>query len=424
VFRPATVLVEGGRVAALAPYRPESEVGEGCALLPALTDSHVHLNEPGRTAWEGVATGTAAAAAGGVTVVVDMPLNSDPPTVSVADLERKAAAAEGQLAVDFAMWGGVVPGNEAELAGMVAAGALGFKCFLCPSGIDEFPPVDATGLRTAMRALRPLGVPLLVHAEIEDAVVVDPSVRGHAAWLDGRPQRWEEAAVALVAAMVAETGCRAHIVHLSAAGALAHVRAAKAAGLPLTAETCPHYLGLAAEDVPDGATEFKCAPPIRERANADHLWAALLDGTLDFVVTDHSPCLPSLKAGGFLDAWGGIASLQLGLRSVWTAASARGVPLERVAGWMASGPAAFSGLRRGRIEVGAPADLVAFAPDEVSVVDARRLLHRHPVSPWHGRTLRGRVATTWLRGEPVWDGVQLIGPRRGRVIRGRDSAGP
>lgn len=413
----ATLRMRAGSIVGVEPWEAAADVGD-VLLIPALTDTHVHLNEPGRTAWEGIACGTQAAAAGGVTMVVDMPLNSDPPTVDVAAVHRKVAAAQGQAWVDLGLWGGVVPGNTSELPGMVDAGVLGFKCFLCPSGIDAFPPVGADGLREAMLRLSALGVPLLVHAELESDVVTGGPSGVYQTYLHSRPSAWEEAAVAQVVAAVAETGCRAHIVHLSAAGALEHIRRAKAAGLPVTAETCPHYLGLAAEDIADGATAYKCAPPIRERANADLLWAALRDGTLDFVVTDHSPCLPALKAGGFLEAWGGIASLQLGLRSVWTSARSRAIPLADVVGWMGRAPAAFIGRPdRGRIEVGAQADLVAFAPDDVAAVDGATLLHRHPTTAWHGRSLNGRVATTWLRGEVVWDGERIVGPARGRVVR-------
>lgn len=439
---PAVVVARGGRIVEVRRgegARAPGDAGEVLDLgedwlLPALTDCHVHVDEPGRTAWEGFASATRAAAAGGVTLLVDMPLNSDPVTTSRAALWAKLEAARGQLWVDVGFWGGVVPGNEGELAGMVDLGVRGFKCFLCPSGIDEFPQAREADLRRAMPVLRAKGVPLLVHAELEDelalaAAPADPAARrDYRTYLHARPKAWEDRAVALVCALARETGCRAHVVHLSSSTALETLRRAKAAGVPVTAETCPHYLGLAAEEVPPGATEFKCAPPIRERANQDALWAALADGTLDFVVTDHSPCVPALKrpeTGDFLAAWGGVASLQLGLRSVWTAARRRGVPLERVVAWTSRGPARFLGCeRRGLIAPGAEADLVWFRPEGEVPLDPATLLHRHPTTPWAGRPLAGTVRRTWLRGEVVHDGGRVDGPPRGRAWLGERDTGP
>jgi len=391
-------------------------------LMPGLIDSHVHVNEPGRADWEGWETATRAAALGGVTALVDMPLNSIPVTTSAAALTAKVASTRGKLWIDAGFWGGVVPGNTAELAPMVAGGARGFKCFLCPSGIDEFPAVEADDLRAAMPALRALGAPLLVHAELElplrDAASAGDA-RDYATYLHSRPPEWEDAAVALIVEMVAETGCPAHVVHLSSAGALAHVRAAKARGLPITAETCPHYLVLTAEDVPRGDTRFKCASPIRPAANRDALWAALRDGTLDFVVTDHSPCVPALKkldTGDFLEAWGGIASLQLGLSSVWTEARRRGVSLPTLARWMTQGPARLAGLAAPGLAPGAPANLVAFDAELDWTVDQTALAHRNPLSPWDGRRLTGRVTHTWLRGVPVVERGAVVGAPTGRPL--------
>ncbi len=427
-IRPGVVVVRGDRIAGLHEKDvgglPTEDVGDA-VVMPALTDCHVHINEPGRTEWEGFSSATRAAAVGGVTLLVDMPLNSIPVTTSVEALERKLSAAQGQLWVDCGFWGGVIPGNEAELAPMVRAGALGFKCFLCPSGIDEFPASTAEDLRKAMPILRDAGVPLLVHAEIESelsSVAGDPSPRLYANYLHSRPKEWEDRAVAMVIDRVRETGARAHIVHLSSANALALIRAAKAEGLPITAETCPHYLGLASEEIPDGATEYKCAPPIRERENRERLWAALKDGTLDFVVTDHSPCIPSLKlqeSGDFLQAWGGIASLQLGLRSVWTEAQKRGIPLEKVSHWMSAATSIFAGQRdRGTLTVGNTADLILFHPEVEHSVEPRELLHRHPTSPWAGRMLKGRVQRTWMRGQVIAENGAPVGTANGKIVLG------
>jgi allantoinase len=396
--RPAAVVIRDGRIAAIEAYETPGEDLGGLALLPGLVDTHVHVNEPGRTEWEGFATATRAAAAGGVTTIVDMPLNSIPPTVDVAALETKRAAAAGHCHVDVGFWGGAVPGNADRLAGMHAAGVFGFKAFLIDSGVPEFPPLDAEGLAAAMRAVDALFV---VHAE-DPSLVVAPSSGEYADFVASRPPAAEASAVAQAAATAHVAGRRAHILHLSAASALAPLSEARRAGARVTAETCPHYLTLSAEEVADGATEFKCCPPIRSADNQDELWRALVDGLIDCVVSDHSPCTPDLKRGDFASAWGGIASVQLGLRVMWTRARERGHGLADVVRWMARAPADLVGLRRkGRIEVGADADLVAFDPDAVAPVDPATLHHRHPVTPYAGRTLRGSVVRTWLRGEVV-----------------------
>ena len=344
-----------------------------------------------------------------------MPLNSDPVTTSLAALEAKIAAATGQLHVDVGLWGGVVPGNTHELAPMVAAGVFGFKCFTCPSGIDDFPHVTETDMRAAMLALVPLGVPLLVHAELElegTNPYADASPREYIRYLHARPREWEDAAIAMTIRLVRQTGCRAHIVHLSSASALPMIKAAKAEGLPITVETCPHYLCLAAEDVPDGDTSYKCAPPIREAANREILWQGLGERVIDFVISDHSPCLPALKLpGDFVHAWGGIASLQLGLPNVWTAARRRGYALTDVIRWMSGGPAAFLGIER-RIAPGARADLVAFEPEAEVTVSAAALLHRHKLTPYLGNQVSGAVRGTWMRGERVTGESP-----RGRILR-------
>jgi allantoinase len=410
--RPAAVCVQDGRIAAVLDYHAAAgeDLGE-LALLPGLVDTHVHVNEPGRTEWEGFATATRAAAAGGVTTIVDMPLNSIPPTVTVAALAAKRAAATGQSHVDVGFWGGAVPGNLADLAPLHEAGVFGFKSFLVDSGVPEFPPVGPGELEAALRAVAALFV---VHAEDPGQLREAPASRRYPDFVASRPPEAENRAVATVLDAAARTGARVHILHLSSASALPLVAAARRDGVRVTAETCPHYLTLAEEEVPDGATEFKCCPPIRDAANRDALWAGLRDGVLDIVVSDHSPCTPELKrreAGDFAAAWGGIASLQLGLPAVWTAARQRGFGLPDVVRWMAGRPAEVAGVAgKGSIAVGGDADLVAFDPEESFVVDPAALHHRNPVTPYAGRRLTGAVRATWLRGQPV------TGEPRGRLL--------
>jgi allantoinase len=407
--REAAVAVRDGKIAAVADYGARLDAGadedlEGLALLPGLVDTHVHVNEPGRTEWEGFATATAAAAAGGVTTICDMPLNSLPPTISTAALAAKRAAAAGQCAVDVAFWGGAVPQSQPELRALHEAGVTGFKCFLADSGVPEFPPLDRAGLRAAMAELDGTGAVIAVHAE-DPAELGEASGRDYWPFLASRPPRAERRAIETVVAAAAGTGARAHIVHLSAAECVALISGAKAAGVALTAETCPHYLFFAAEEVPAGGTEFKCCPPIRDAVNREALWRGLEAGVIDCVVSDHSPCPPDLKrkdTGDFGAAWGGIASLQLGLAAVWTAARRRGRTLADVASWMAAAPAALAGLPgKGAIEAGRDADLVAFDPGATFTVRGAGLRHRSPVTPYEGRTLAGRVRRTWLRGQVI-----------------------
>ena len=413
---PALIAITGGKVSGVhdlseeMAFRgvPVHRLADDEVLLPGLVDTHVHVNEPGRTHWEGFATATRAAAAGGVTTIVDMPLNSLPPTTDEAALEVKRAAADGQCWVDVAFWGGAVPGNEPDRGGLHRAGVRGFKCFLADSGVPEFPPLDRAGLHRAAAQVGELGSVLLVHAEDPAHLgeLGGPGGADYAAFLRSRPPRAETSALEAVIETVRRTGVRAHILHVSSADAIELLAAARAEGLAVTSETCPHYLALAAEDVPAGATEFKCCPPIRERANSGRLWAGLMAGAIDCVVCDHSPCPPELKlpdTGDFAKAWGGIASLQLSLPVVWTQARERGCQLADLARWMAGGPAELAGLAsKGRIVVGCDADLVAFAPDASFVVEPGKLEQRHKLTPYAGRRLTGVVRRTWLRGREIF----------------------
>ncbi|CAN5530315.1 allantoinase AllB [soil metagenome] len=395
-------------------------------VMPGLVDTHVHINEPGRTEWEGFETATRAAAAGGVTTLVDMPLNSIPATSTVAGLRAKREAAAGQCWVDVGFWGGLVPGNNVEIGPLLAAGARGFKCFLVPSGVEEFPHVSEHDLRKALPELAARGAVLLVHAELPgplEAAGADASIdpRSYAAYLRSRPPEAEVEAIRLLIRLCREFGARIHIVHLSAAEALPLLREARANGLPITVESCPHYLHFAAEEIPDGATQYKCAPPIRERANRERLWEALAEGLIDLVVSDHSPCPPALKApdsGDFERAWGGISSLQLGLSLVWRGARERGYPLERLAEWMSRAPARLARLehRKGAIAVGRDADLVVWSPETDFVVEPAALHHRHKLTPYAGARLPGVVEMTFLRGEKIYDRGEFASHPSGRIL--------
>jgi allantoinase len=403
-------------------------------VLPGLVDTHVHLNDPGREDWEGFACATRAAAAGGVTTIVDMPLNSVPATTSVPGFADKLSAADGHCHVDVGFWGGLVPGNQDELEPLARAGVLGFKAFLSPSGVDEFPHVTAHDLRLALPIVARLGLPLLVHAELPSALrppdASDP--RRYAGWLASRPASSESAAIDLVVTLAQEYGARVHIVHVATAEALPILRAARARGVAVTAETCPHYLTFAAEDIADGATAFKCAPPIRDRVEREGLWTGLVAGDLDYIASDHSPTPPALKhleTGDFVRAWGGIASLQLLLPAVWTAMASRGLTLDHLASWLAARPAALAGVDRtkGRIAAGFDADLVVWDPDAEFVVDAHALFHRHAVTPYEGARLRGRVRMTLLGGEVIYEDGRMRRVPRGRLLLrtvGADDARP
>ncbi|MEY4512832.1 MAG: hypothetical protein RLZZ450_4954 [Pseudomonadota bacterium] len=423
---PGTVIIRGEQIAEVTSgasgLDDVVDVGK-LVVSPGVVDTHVHLNEPGRTDWEGFTTGTRAAAAGGVTTLIDMPLNCIPVTTDREALASKLAASEQQRYVDVGFWGGVVPHNVSALVGLAEGGVLGCKTFLSPSGIDEFPNTTRADLARALPILRDHGLPLLAHAELElGATVHETNPHAYRGYLESRPRSWEDEAIKLLVELCRETRCAVHIVHLSSASSLETLRRAKDEGLPISAETCPHYLCFAAETIPDGATEYKCAPPIRENANREALWQGLFDGVIDTVVTDHSPCSPALKRrdlGEFAEAWGGIASLSLGLSAVWTEAVQRGATLDQLARWMSAGPARLAGLgkKKGAIVRGYDADLVIWDPEATFEVTPERLYFKHKLSPYLTRELSGRVHQTLLRGHTVFDGAaHPAGPIGGTLL--------
>lgn len=428
-IRPACVHIRNGVIAALAGLDdvPRDlrivDVDDGDVAMPGLVDTHVHVNEPGRTDWEGFESATRAAAAGGITTLFDMPLNSIPATTTHAALEVKRDAARGHTLVNAGFIGGVVPGNAHDLAQLHGAGVRIFKCFLVPSGVEEFPAVSETDLRVALPILAALDAPLLVHAELPDRILPVPvgDPREYATYLASRPDAAETAAVELMIALSKEFGARVHIVHVSSAESVPLLRDARQRGVRISAETCPHYLTFAAEEIAAGATEFKCAPPIRDRANREALWRALLDGDLEMVVSDHSPCPPEMKArstGDFFQAWGGIASLQVGLAATWHEAKARGATLEQLSTWMSSAPARLTGLgqRKGLLAPGYDADVVIWNPDMRVAVEARTLYHRHPLTPYDGWTLTGAVRATYVGGVEVYRDGAFSGVSIGKLI--------
>jgi len=421
--RAAAVLVEGERIRAVAPIGEVPQTAErhdlgDAAILPGLVDSHVHINEPGRTEWEGFETATRAAAAGGYTMLVDMPLNCLPATTSVEALERKRASARGKSWVDWAAWGGVVRDNSREIEALAGAGVLGFKCFLIHPGIDGFTMVTEQELRNSLPHVARTGLPLLVHAELGGPVeaatagLYRADWRSYATYLQSRPDEAELSAIRLLIALCREFRFRLHIVHLSTCAGLALVRAARDEGLAVSVETCPHYLHFAAEEIPDGATLAKCAPPIRSQRNREKLWLGLREGVIDLVATDHSPCPPEMKKlddGDFRTAWGGIAGLSVALPVVWTEAQKRGFSLPDMARWMAEGPARLAGClsQKGRITAGSDADFVVFEPEAEFVVTKDHLHQRHAISPYLQKRLRGVTKATFVRGKPAFKGGQF-----------------
>jgi|ERR1043166_379625 allantoinase len=432
IIGPATVHIADGKIARIGEY---NDVPAGIALtdagssvvMPGNVDAHVHVNEPGRTEWEGYETATRAAAAGGVTTIVDMPLNSIPPTTTLGGFEEKLAAAERKCTVDVAFWGGVVPGNTGELSRLIERGVRGFKCFLIHSGVDEFPHVVEDDLRIAMPELARLNSVLLVHAEVPEPIeraataIGGLDARRYDTFLRSRPRESENEAIALMIRMARETGCRVHIVHHSSSDALPMLREARAEGLPITVETCPHYLTFAAEEIADGATHYKCCPPVRERENREKLWEAVANGTIDMIVSDHSPCTPALKlqeTGDFMEAWGGIAALQFGLPVMWTNLKARGFALSDLTRLMSAGPAKLAGLDKlkGKLAAGHDADIVIWDPEGEFEIVPDIIQHRHKLTPYSGMRLAGKIEATYVGGNKVFQDGKFAEQRFGEFL--------
>lgn len=426
----AVVIIREGKIAELIPpelAHPDCQVEDlsEFVLMAGLIDSHVHVNEPGRTEWEGFETATKAAAAGGITTIADMPLNCDPVTTSLNALNTKLPETTDKLWVDCAFYGGVVPGNSGEIQPLIDAGVVGFKCFLIHSGIDEFPNVTEKDLNEAMPILAKNKIPLLVHAELEcgDHPPDWHDARSYQSFLSSRPRRWENEAIDMMIRLCRQHACPVHIVHLSSSDALPAISIAKKDGLPFTVESCPHYLSFAAEQIPDGDTRYKCAPPIREDENREKLWRGLRAGLIDFVVSDHSPCTPNLKhldSGDLQKAWGGISSLQFGLPVMWSQAKQHGIDLQQMSEWMSLRPAKFLGLsdRKGKIAPGYDADIIAFSPEKDFVINTDIIQHKNKVTPYEGRKLKGVVEKTFVRGRVVYErGKLTIAPGGEQLLR-------
>lgn len=426
---PVVIGVKDGVIHHLADYDTVLDADETVditgVLLPGLVDTHVHINEPGRTEWEGFATATRAAAAGGVTTLLDMPLNSIPPTCDVDALNIKKKAAEGQLYVDTGFWGGSIPGNIKDLKPLWEQGVFGFKCFLLHSGVDEFPASSLDDLAGALETLAEIDGLMIVHAE--DSIAIERAAksgsRDYSQFLASRPKGAENVAIAQLIEEARRTGARVHVLHLSSADGLSMINSAREDGVKITVETCPHYLTLTAEEIADGATQYKCCPPIRESANQDRLWQGLKDGIIDMIVSDHSPCTADLKRfddGDFQAAWGGISSVQLGIAAIWTEGLKRGVSLYEVVNWMSTRPAALAGLhKKGSIAVGKDADFAEFFPGQSFTVNPTKLFHKNAVTPYAGKTLQGMVARTWLRGKLIYELGEHTQPQGKPLVRGK-----
>jgi len=427
----ATILIKNGKIVQVVAGRIPADALQGRAVeelgdavvMPGIIDAHVHINEPGRADWEGFDTAARAAAAGGVTTLIEMPLNASPVTTTVANFERKIAATAGKLHVHCGFYGGLVPGNYADLPDLMRAGVFGIKCFLTHSGIDEFPNVSESDLARAMPLIEKTGLPLLVHAELDAPHPMMAYFKNHPkhypAYLKSRPKSWENQAIELMLKLCESTSCRTHIVHLSSADLLGRLQRAKQ-HLPLTVETAPHYLYFHAEAIPDAQTVYKCAPPIREQANNQLLWEGLKTGVIDFIGSDHSPAPPVLKAiasGNLATAWGGISGLQFTLPVVWTKAGALGFGVADLARWLCSRPADFLGLsQKGRIEAGKDADLTVWHPEAGFTVEEKDIRHRHKITPYAGEKLRGRVLQTWVGGEQVFGEGTILKEGQGRLL--------
>ena len=424
--RPVAVAITNGKIVALLDFNAKVDSDEDYevlgVLMPGVVDTHVHINEPGRTPWEGFATATRAAAAGGVTTVIDMPLNSIPPTVTPDALAIKKSVAETQCSVDVGFWGGSIPGNVSQLEPLLKAGVFGFKCFLLHSGVDEFPASSLDDLASALQVLAKHDGLMVVHAE--DSVAIQRSSKAaskkYSEFLASRPKGAENVAIAQLIEESRRTGARVHVLHLSSSDAIAMIASAQEDGVKISTETCPHYLSLNSDEIADGATQYKCCPPIRESANQDRLWQGLKSGIISMIVSDHSPCTPDLKlfeVGDFQAAWGGISSLQIGVPIIWTEGSKRGISLFDLATWMSSRPAELVGLtQKGAIDVGKDADMYLFDPDKTFIVDPLKLAHKNPVSPYAGKVLKGVVSKTWLRGKLVHDDGNFIGSPQGKFL--------
>ena len=421
----ATVVIKNGLIGDVIPGLLDgaADVGDNI-IMPGIVDPHVHINEPGRTEWEGFETATRAAIASGVTTLVDMPLNSSPVTTTVDAFEQKIASTKNQLHANCSFWGGVIPGNEKEIEPLIEEGVFGFKAFLVHSGIDEFPNVAEKDLRKVMPIIASHRLPLLVHCELPTShqLIGRGQQHSYLNYLNSRPKKWEDDAIALMIRLCQEFDCRVHVVHLSSANSIDQIQKAKEKGLPLTVETCQHYLYFNAEDISDGRTEFKCAPPIREKENNARLWQALKDGIIDFVATDHSPCLPEMKkldSGDFLQAWGGIASVQFSLPVLWTAAKRHGCSIDDIAKWLCEKSSELPGIQKakGKIQKGLDADLVVWDPEKAFVVTENMIHHKHKLTPYLHEELWGVVEQTWVHGKRVYDGGNFIDLNQGNLLR-------